>query len=357
MPKLELTKHKGSGQWRKRIGGVDYYFGSFEEIPYKVALSQMRRKQLAIADGHKPAGKLRVSDLVDLWLEAKAQEVSIGHIRDVTFDKYKHVAVFISDEIGSRRVDLVKPSEFRQLQVAAASRWGYHKQRDLVSITRMIFGWGVDEDAINPVRIPKSFRKPLRPSEGSSDDASDDKYTWTPDDIRGARTALLASQASWGEAALLLGINCGLGNTDVSGLEWRHIEEVEGQLVLKKPRAKNGRARMIPLWNMTVSALGPRGEGRILTTRTGLPLVGTARRDALGQTFRRVTGKPFYGLRHMFMTIGSQVGDSEAVRFMMGHAPRDMADHYILSPAWSMSRLMKITEHIETWLRDSPSSR
>ena len=110
---------------------------------------------------------------------------------------------------------------------------------------------------------------------------------------------------------------------------------------------------MVPLWDVTVNALGPRREGHILATRTGLPLVGTdGKRDTLGQMFRKITGKPFYGLRHMFMTIGSQVGDAEAVRFMMGHAPKDMADHYILSPAWSLDRLTQVTDHIQAWLSE-----
>ena len=172
---------------------------------------------------------------------------------------------------------------------------------------------------------------------------------WTPQEFQAARRALRASEATYGEAALLLGLNAGLGNLDVATLRWSHIVEEGGTWVVKKPREKTGRPRMAPLWEETLAALGDRGSGLILRTSTGLPLVGEGRRDSLAQLFRRKAGKPFYGLRHMFQTIGSRSGDAEAVRYMMGHAPKDMADHYTLSPAWTVPRLERVVSEVRTW--------
>lgn len=41
--------------------------------------------------------------------------------------------------------------------------------------------------------------------------------------------------------------------------------------------------------------------------------------------------------------------DAGVVRFMMGHAPKGMADHYTLSPAWSLPRLTKIISRVQKW--------
>ena len=350
MPKLELSKHRGSGQWRKRIGGVDHYYGSYTTVPYRKALAQMRRDQIDAAEGKARRGpKLRVVDLTEAWMASKAEDVSLGMIKPVTVDKYRHVVKLIDSVWGSRRVASLTPASFRDLQVAGAAKWGFHKQRDLVTITRMILSWGADQEVIAPVRVPRTFQKPTRRTEAAAEAFQEDRWVWTPQEFQAARRALRASEATYGEAALLLGLNAGLGNLDVATLRWSHIVEEGGTWVVKKPREKTGRARMAPLWEETLQALGPRGTGLILRTGTGLPLVGEGRRDSLAQLFRRKVGKPFYGLRHMFQTIGSRSGDSEAVRYMMGHAPKDMADHYTLSPAWTVPRLERVVQELRTW--------
>lgn len=346
MPKLELTKHKGSGQWRKRIGGVDHYFGSFTKVPYKKALREMRLVQLQ----GKARGELKtVSQLIDRWLEAKTHEVDIGQIKTVTYQKYESVVSLFGSVAGQAKLDNMKGEWFRKIQKAGADRWGYHKQRDLVTVVRMVLSWGADEELCQPVRIPKSFRKPTGPKESHSKALDEERWVWTPSELRAVREALRGSRATYLEPCFLLGLNCGLGNTDISDLRWSHIREVEGVMVMMKPRTKTGRERMVPLWPETIEALGDRGRGIVFRTKGGLPLVGENRRDALGQNFKKVAGKPFYGLRHMFFTIGSQTGDAEAVRFMMGHAPKGMADHYTLSPAWSLPRLTKIISHVRKW--------
>ena len=350
MPKLELTKHRGSGQWRKRIGGVDHYYGAFATVPYKKALAAMRRDQIEASEGRARRGpKLRVAELSSAWLHAKAQDIDLGLVKGVTVDKYRHCVVLIDEVLGKRKVESLSPASFRELQVAAAARWGYHKQRDLVTVTRMMFGWGVDQELIPPVRIPRTFQKPTRRTESAAEAFQEDRWVWAPQEFQAARRALRASRATYGEAALMLGLNAGLGNLDVATLHWQHIEEVEGVWVVKKPREKTGRPRMAPLWEETLAALGPRGNGLVLRTGTGLPLVGEGRRDSLSQLFSRRVGKPFYGLRHMFQTIGSRTGDAEAVRYMMGHAPKDMADHYTLSPAWTVPRLERVSQAVRQW--------
>ncbi len=361
--KLELQKHKGSGQWRKRIQGRDYYFGRYDEVPYRVALMHMYERQAAIRGGVQSQGgqsvSLTVRQLVDEYMLFRADDVQLGGLKEVTLEKYQHSANFVTETIGSIKVSKLRPMDFRRLQIAAAERFGTYKQRDLVTFFKQVITWGVEHDRIFPIKVPKSFKKPLsdafRSPDGSSETSQEEKWVWTREQWGlGLRRASTSSE--WMRPALYLGLNCGLGNTDVAGLKWSHIREVEGQMCMCKSRSKNGRPRMVPLWDETLAALGPRGEGRILETKTGLPLVSEdGRHDRMGVLIRRHVGRPFYGLRHMFMSIGSQVGDADGIRYMMGWASKDQADHYLLSTAWSIERLKKITEHVRRWsLTDSP---
>ena len=357
MPKLELTKHRGSGQWRKRIAGVDHYFGPFRSVPYREAVAKMRRLQLDIADGKATGAgpKLRVSTLCQRWYRSKAEDVTLGIIAETTLSNYRLTSQFIESILGKRSVGSLKAEDFREMQLQAADRWGYYKQCDMVTQTRMIFSWGFDQGLHDPVRIPRSFRKPRRPvepREGPAKASLGSRWVWTREEY-GQALRMDPSASKWFHGVLLMGLNTGYGNSDISDLQWEDIYEVEGQMVVARPRRKTGRQRMAPLWPETLDALGPRATGRVFVTRTGLPLVGGAGRNTLSQGFRRRTGKPFYGLRHMFQTIGSQIGDSEAVRYMMGHAPKDMADHYTLAPAWTMPRLIKVTDHIRKWVEES----
>lgn len=55
------------------------------------------------------------------------------------------------------------------------------------------------------------------------------------------------------KAVILLGTNCGLGNTDVADLSYQHLDLSSGWL--NYPRGKTGIGRRCPLWPETVAAL------------------------------------------------------------------------------------------------------
>lgn len=55
------------------------------------------------------------------------------------------------------------------------------------------------------------------------------------------------------QALILLGINAGLGNSDVARLHVGHLDLCKG--VLDYPRPKTGEERRVPLWKETVKAL------------------------------------------------------------------------------------------------------
>ena len=65
--------------------------------------------------------------------------------------------------------------------------------------------------------------------------------------------AMLAAASGLLKAMILLGINCGFGNTDVANLRFKHLDLKGGWC--NYPRPKTGIPRRCPLWPETVTAI------------------------------------------------------------------------------------------------------
>ena len=197
--------------------------------------------------------------------------------------------------------------------------------------------------------------------------------------------AMLKSAAQRLRAMILLGVNCGFGNTDIARLPKSAIDLDGGWIEF--PRPKTAIKRRCPLWQETITALReaisarpeptkPEFSELAFLTRLGQPWVryelvpdpenpkqrkGKAD-DAIAKAtaklltttnFRRV-GLGFYALRHVFETIGGETADQVAVNFIMGHAPRsdDMSAKY--RERISDERLRKVTAFVHDWLFARP---
>jgi integrase len=181
---------------------------------------------------------------------------------------------------------------------------------------------------------------------------------------------------------LLLGINCGFGNTDCGKLPKSAIDLETGWLEFERP--KTGIMRRVKLWPETVEALrvvlakqipckNATHAGLVFRTRLGQPWVRfdlsverdeetgkmslTARSDdAIAKTMRKLLDKlgiyrpglSFYTLRHNFETIGGGSKDQVAVDAIMGHADGSMAAEY--REQIEDDRLEAVTDHVRRWL-------
>ena len=181
------------------------------------------------------------------------------------------------------------------------------------------------------------------------------------------------------KAMILLGINCGLGNSDVANLPTGAVDLTAGWL--DYPRPKTGVARRCPLWPETVQAVKaaiderptPNDQahaGLIFITEYGRkwatatmsePDADTGHvknysSDPVTAEFSKLLvtlelkrpGLSFYALRHTFETIGGDSRDQVAVDAIMGHVRDDMASLYRekIEPA----RLLAVTNHVHAWL-------
>jgi integrase len=177
------------------------------------------------------------------------------------------------------------------------------------------------------------------------------------------------------KAMVLLGINCGLGNSDCAKLRFRNLDLKRGWLHF--PRPKTGIDRHCPLWPETVRAvkeaiaLRPEPKDQADKERAFITKYGHAwqpnvkRNSPITQEFVKLLvelglkrpGLAFYALRHTVETVGSDARDQVALDYIMGHAPAasDMASVY--RERISDERLKAVSDHIHAWLYQSKKSK
>jgi integrase len=169
------------------------------------------------------------------------------------------------------------------------------------------------------------------------------------------------------KAMILLGINAGLGNTDVGTLPLKAIDLKSGWL--DYPRSKTAILRRVPLWPETVTAInvalatrrqpkdtadkhllfiGPRGESYEGAHRGYRVSAEMARALKAAKLDR--PGLSFYALRHGFQTIAEGAHDLAAVQSIMGHAPAAGDMSAVYRERINDERLKIVVDHVRNWL-------
>lgn len=244
---------------------------------------------------------------------------------------------------------------------------------------RSIFKFGYDAQLIDkPVRFGPEFSKPSKKSVRLARRAAGMKM-YEAEEIR----RLLDEAGPQMRAMILLGINCGLGNTDVGQLTKSHLSLKDG--VLDYARSKTGISRRAILWPETIAALRAVAKVRpqptaaddrdmvfitkarhrwVRVTEPGSRSEGKQKavvKDAVAAEFAKVATavgiakdrRGFYALRHTFRTIADEVGngggDRRAIDLIMGHENgADIATAYV--ERIDDERLRKVVEHVRAWL-------
>ena len=170
------------------------------------------------------------------------------------------------------------------------------------------------------------------------------------------------------KAMVLLGINCGFGNSDCATLSAKALYLKAGWI--HYPRPKTVVDRRCPLWRETVAALqeaitsrptpkDTKDAGLVFITKYGQGWAGGATSARpLSCEFRKLLtklglhrpGRGFYALRHTCETIGGDSRDQVAVDFIMGHAPASGDMSSIYRERVDDHRLVAVVEHVRKWL-------
>jgi integrase len=287
-----------------------------------------------------------IRDLVNHFLTVKQRKMEAGEMSRRSFSDYHLIAKRFLTFFGPHRLaaDLL-PEDFGRMRADLAKTRGALALGADITKIKGFFKFGYESGLIDrPMRFGQHFEKPTRKAvrKARSNRAS---QMFEPPEIK----KLLAQASPQVKAMILLGLNCGMGNTDLSSLPRSALNLKKRMLVF--PRPKTGVERRAPLWRETVAALETVAEvrpdakrredgGLVFITKYGAPWVrvqepkGTNKSgrtavviDGIGLEFgklmqatkTRVPGRGFYALRHTFRTVADEIGDRRAFVLIMGH--------------------------------------
>jgi integrase len=390
--KFPLTPH-ASGKWMKKVGGKIYYFGNWakrvegklvrvEGDGVRDALKEYDRFVFTRLHGREPVaeytgGGVSVGKLCNLFLESKQNQLDAGELSPQALRDYTQACDLIVGHFGgSTPVSSLGPYGFEKLRAQMATSWGPTRLGNFVVYIKGVFKYGFDMELLEkPLAFGPGFSKPSAAVQRKHR-AEGGERLFTPAEIhellngrsaKGKKPAVKGASIQM-RAMILLGINCGFGNTDVATLPLPAINWKEQMIDF--PRPKNGIERKCSLWPETVKAIKAAIHERPQTTknltfvtRWGNPWMhGTT--DAVGLEFgkllkalhingRRSLG--FYSLRHTFQTVSDESLDFPAISMIMGHAPSGMSARY--RERIDDKRLKAVSDHVRKWLFNLPRAR
>ncbi len=371
-PDFPLYCH-ASGRWTKRVRGKLHYFGKADDDPQgEKALNLWFDQKDELLAGRTPrAGTTTgstVEEICNEFLAHKEGLLKSGEITERTYAEYLATGKRLAKVFGHKTpVDTLVADDFRHLRAGIAKDWGPVRLGNEIQRVRTVFKFAYDSGLIDkPPRVGADFKKPsakvLRKAR-----AARGLRMFERDEL----LAVLAVATVNANAMILLGINCGMGNSDVGFLPTEAIDLKRRWLTY--PRPKTGVNRRIPLWPETVAALkaaqaqrptpnDPEDKPLFFISRHGKGYADT-RGYRVGSEMTitldkaKVDGKPvkrqgltFYGLRHTFQTIAEGARDLAAVQAIMGHAASssDMSASY--RERVDDERLQVVVNYVRTWL-------
>lgn len=273
----------------------------------------------------------------------------------------------------------LRPDDFESFRTSLANDCGVVTLKSKINRCRVILKFAHDNRLIDvPVAFGKAFDRPSDKTLRKARNEAGPRM-FESCEIR----AMLDNADTVLKAMILLGINCGFGNTDVASLPQPSVD-LESRWC-EFPRSKTEVNRRISLWPETTAALRnalavrpepsdsndsnlffvTRQRNRFVRVRESKKTPGRyvtidAVAGRFGALIRKcgVNGRKglgFYTLRHVFETIGGDSKDQVAVNAIMGHVDSSMAGVY--RQRISDERLTNVTDTIHSWLFDDSESK
>jgi len=283
-----------------------------------------------------------------------------------SFKTYFSACERVCEAFGKDRpVDDLSTEDFEKLRSTLSKGRNPVSLGNEIRLVRMIFKYGYDSHLIeNPIRFGQSFKMPSRKTLRKSR-LNKDPRMFEAEQLR----AIIESASQPLKAMILLGVNCGFGQTDVANLPEKDIDFGTG--FIDFPRPKTAIERRCPMWPETDEALSealtiarkpklPEDAELAFITKYGHQWVrtgpGGSQVDGVAQEFSKLLkelklkkpGLNFYALRHTFQTIGEESRDMPAVKSIMGHVDESMSGAY--RERISDERLKNVTNTVRDWL-------
>ena len=366
-PEFPLFPH-AAGVWAKKIRGKMYYFGPWADPDGALKKYLEHKDDLHAGRKTRPDPEaLTVRELANAFLNAKQALVDAGELSPLTWGDYKTACDEIVAAFGKNRLLAdVGPDDFAQLRDKLARKWGPQRLSKTIQFVRCAFKYAYEAGLLDrPVRFGPEFKRPSK-KVLRLHRAKQGPKLFMPEDVR----KLLDAASVHVRGMVLLGINCGFGNSDCGNLPQAALDLERGWV--DYPRPKTGISRRCSLWPETVAAIReslanrptPQKEehaGLVFLTRCGDSwhtgtTDGPLSRE-MGKLLRRLgingrKGLGFYTLRHTFRTIADEAKDQPAADYIMGHEVAHMSSVY--RETISDARLKAVSEHVRRWLYSPP---
>lgn len=365
-PDFPLFPH-ATGRWAKKFRGKFHYFGKIADDPKgEAALELWLDQKDDLQAGRLPRTAkvgLTVRDLANRFLTVKRHQVDTRELSERSFKDYHRCCERALKSFGSNRVvEDVRPEDFEKLRSEISKTYGPVALSGEVTRIRGLFKYAYDAGLVDvPVRFGPTFRRPPQRVLRAERQRRGSKM------FEAAQIRRMLKDAPQPlHAMILLGANCGYGNSDVGNLTMEHLDLEGGWVTL--PRSKTSVQRRCPLWPETIASIKQAMESRpaptdaayanhVFLTRCGTPwskanTTGNPVSAEMGKLLRSLKlhrrGVGFYSLRHVFETIGGETTDQVAVSTAMGHCDQTMSGIY--RERISDDRLHRVVTFIRDWL-------
>jgi integrase len=397
--KFPLRPH-ATGKWCKKIRGTVHYFGQWakrengelvavEGDGWRSALAEYDRFIFEQQHGRPQSASntdLSIGKLCNLFLDLKASKRDSKALSPSTFTDYKQAADLLAKDFfgGKKLVSSLTPLDFQALREHMGEKWkSPDRIAKFVTMIRSIFKYAHDSKLIDePVSFGCEFSKPTAATFRRHRQTGG-KRMFTAIEAgqllngktvkKGTKRVKFPAASTQMKAMILLGLNCGFGNTDVGTLPLSAID-IKGKMI-DFPRTKSAIERRCALWPETVAALkaviAERPETKselVFLTMFKNPWVNLTEKgtivDSVGREFSKrlkllgINGRRslgFYSLRHTFQTVADGCLDFPAIAAIMGHAPTGMAARY--REQIDDKRIKAVTDYVHHWLFPKPRAR
>jgi len=302
-----------------------------------------------------------VKDVVNSFLYAKEEAMKAGELSRRTWLDYNSILEMLLKGIGPRRcVADLEPADFATLKSKLAKRNGPHRMSTVIQVIRCAFKHAYESGLLDrPIRFGPAFKRTSKKTLRLHR-AKQGPKLFTAKEVG----RLIDAAGPSMRAMILLGINCGFGNSDCGNLPLSAVDLDKG--ITDYPRPKTGIPRRCALWPETVEAIrtvltkrpepkSQEDDGLVFITKYGTSWSKDDNAGPVTQEMRKLLNRlginghrNFYTLRHTFRTIADESKDQPAVDSIMGHEVPHMSAVY--RETISDERLRAVADHVQRWL-------